>query len=301
MIADTDVPGHDVPGRGLPVRIDAAILACYNPPEAVCDRVAAVTRCVTDVVVVDDGSADTGIYERLRSYPNVTVVTKERNQGIAHSLNVGFAAALAGGARFILTLDQDSDVDESLIGRLTASVAHLERTNPGRWGAVGPGVIGGMRYTRRAAPGLGETPEIIQSGAVFNASALRDAGLADESLVIDCVDTDLCLRMRRKGFRIYVDNDLNMPHTIGTGETVRILGRRVLMSNHPPFRRYYITRNRLIMFRRYGRAEPRWMLLSARRLAVATLLAITVEENRGAKLTAVRRGIADFVRGRRPR
>lgn len=289
----------DAPERRRPVRIDAAVLACYNPPEDVCERIATLAHCVTDVIVVDDGSADTRIYERLRPYPNVTVVTKEQNHGIAHSLNIGFAAALAGGARFILTLDQDSGVDEALIGQLTESVVHLERTNPGGWGAVGPGMVGGLRYTRRAASGLGETPEIIQSGAVFTASALRDAGMADESLVIDCVDTDLCLRMRRKGFRIYVDNDVEMPHTIGTGDTVRILGRRVLLSNHRPFRRYYITRNRLIMFRRYGLAEPRWMLLSARRLAVATLLAITVEEDRGAKLSAVRRGVTDFVRGRR--
>ncbi|MDJ0414387.1 glycosyltransferase [Rhodococcus opacus] len=280
--------------------IDAAVFACYNPPSDVVDRIIAVSRAVRMVFVVDDASrthADE-LYERLANCDNVTVVTKASNSGIAHSLNLGFVRAMDAGAEYILTLDQDTTVDEGVIALLNGSIDELDAMAPGKWGAVGPGTVNGMRYHRSVAADLCETYEIIQSAAVFSAGALRDVGLADESLVIDCVDTDLCLRLRAGGFGVYVDERIRIAHPIGSGNSIRILGRRVSSTDHSASRRYYIIRNRLLMFRRYGRTEIRWLLISLRRLIVSTILSLTIEQHRLDNLRATGRGVLDFVRGR---
>ncbi|MGW0023592.1 glycosyltransferase [Rhodococcus sp. NPDC003383] len=279
--------------------IDAVVFACYEPPTELLDRVATVARLVDRVYVVDDGSRtlDPSFYRYLDACPNVTVMMKPENRGIAHSLNLGFSAALAAGARFVMTLDQDTVVDEALFDAMNSAVDELERTRPHAWGAVGPGVVSGMRYHRDSPERLRPTPEIIQSAAVFNSEGLRSAGLTDESLVIDSVDTDLCLRLRVHGYQVFADDRVQIAHPIGSGGSVRILGRRVSVTHHSPLRRYYITRNRLVMFRRYGRREGRWFLVTLRRLVIATLLALTIEDARGAKFRAVGAGIRDFLLG----
>lgn len=280
--------------------IDAVVFACYEPSTDLLDRVVTAARLVEHVFVVDDGSrvVDPSFYQPLQAYSNVTVMTKSVNRGIAHSLNLGFSAAVTAGARFVMSLDQDTVVDESVFGAMNAAVEELERAHPRAWGAVGPGVISGMRYHTDSIAGLRPTPEIIQSVAVFNAEGLRAAGLADESLVIDSVDTDLCLRLRAHGYQVFADDRVYITHPIGRGGSFHILGRRVSVTHHSPLRRYYITRNRLEMFRRYGLQERRWLLVSLRRFVVATVLALTIERARRAKLRAVVAGTRDFLLGR---
>ncbi|WP_420751057.1 glycosyltransferase [Rhodococcus sp. O3] len=279
--------------------IDAVVFACYEPATELLDRVVTVARLVDRVYVVDDGSRtlDPLFYRCLDACPNVTVMMKPENRGIAHSLNLGFSAALVAGARFVMTLDQDTVVDEALFDAMNSAVDELERTRPHAWGAVGPGVISDMRYHRDFSEGLRPTPEIIQSAAVFNSEGLRSAGLTDETLVIDSVDTDLCLRLRVHGYQVFADDRVQIAHPIGSGGSVRILGRRVSVTHHSPLRRYYITRNRLEMFRRYGRRERRWFLVTLRRLTIATILALTIEDARGAKFRAVVAGVRDFLLG----
>lgn len=282
------------------LNIDVVIFACYNPPAEVIERIVAVSNLVESVIVVDDGSQAPflSLYKALGNYSNVAVVTKTANMGIAHSVNIGFVRAITAGARFVMTLDQDTIVTERLIESLNLAIDQLEHSEPNRWGVVGPGTVNGMRYQAIGAASLSKTHEIIQSAAVFNVSALDHIGLADESLVIDCVDTDLCLRLRRRGYDVYVDERIQMNHPIGSGNSIRLFGRRVSLTNHSASRRYYITRNRLVMFGRYGRSEKRWLLVSLRRLIVSTVLSLTVEQHRWDNFRATGRGIVDFLRGR---
>ncbi|WP_246600152.1 glycosyltransferase [Skermania piniformis] len=246
--------------------------------------------------VIDDGSDVSHIacYAPLRAFGNIELTLKKRNSGIANSLNRGFDAALANGCRFILTLDQDAIVDRSLFSALDTNVALLESTVPGEWGVVGPGILNGTRYTR-ATSGLVETAEIIQSGAVFNSLGLLCAGTADESLVIDSVDTDMCLRFRRAGFRVYADTALEITHPVGSGNSIELLGRRIAVTGHSASRRYTMTRNRLEMFRRHGGHEPRWLMTAVRRFLVSSVISVTIEDHRADNLRAILLGCRDFA------
>jgi len=51
-----------------------------------------------------------------------------------------------------------------------------------------------------------------------------------------------------------------MEHVIGAPSTHRLAWKRTTTSNHPPIRRYYMSRNLVILVRTYFRKEPTWAL-----------------------------------------
>jgi hypothetical protein len=82
-----------------------------------------------------------------------------------------------------------------------------------------------------------------------------------------------------------------LAHRVGEGRAVRILGRTVLASGHSPERRTTIVRNRLRLAPEEFRQSPRHAMRTLRRVAVGTLLAVTVEDDRWAKARASFRGL----------
>ncbi|TSD93192.1 glycosyltransferase [Skermania sp. ID1734] len=279
--------------------IDAAVFACFDPPTEVLSRIQLVAKRIPLVVVVDDGSPGLpqDFYETLAGVPNVVVKHHDRNFGLARALKSGFTAALEQDCRHIVTFDQDTEIGDELLDRLESTVGEVD-SDGRRWGAVGPGRINGFAYDGSDAHALYEATELIQSGAVFNSDALRACGLADESLVIDSVDTDLCLRMRSSGWSVYADARIDMAQPIGNVRVLEFLGRRLVSTNHSAQRRYYMTRNRLEMFRRYRRFDAKWCLRALFWLFVASVLAVTVEDHRWASARAIGAGVRDFVRHR---
>jgi len=87
-------------------------------------------------------------------------------------------------------------------------------------------------------------------------------------------------------------------HSVGDYERVRVLGMEIAHSIHPPARRYYITRNRLVLIGEYALKEPRWALGQIRRLIQDTLLMLLFERARRRKVVAMGLGAWHFLRRR---
>jgi glycosyltransferase involved in cell wall biosynthesis len=83
----------------------AAVIPAYNEAGTIRNVAMRTLRYVSDVVIVDDGSADgTGV--ALAGLP-VTLLVNDRNRGKAYCLARGAGHAFAQGAEAILTLDGD--------------------------------------------------------------------------------------------------------------------------------------------------------------------------------------------------
>jgi rhamnosyltransferase len=269
----------------------AAVFCCYNPTVSVLSTIATAALAVARVVVVDDGSEAirASFYSELRKFSNVEILLKPTNLGIADSVNQGISILERSGMQdyeWVVFFDQDSIFDAAFLSVIQQSAIDLAARGVAV-GAVGPGIIGDMPYRRYKGAEPVSVPEIIQSGAIFSMEALRAVGGAESDLVIDCVDTDICLKLRRAGYSIFVLPDLRLDHRIGEGKFIRLLGRRVAVTYHSPQRRYYITRNRLRVLTRHGLREPAWGFVTLRRLVVGTMLAVTVESNRRKNARAI--------------
>ncbi len=82
-----------------------------------------------------------------------------------------------------------------------------------------------------------------------------------------------------------------MQHSVGASRAVTVLGRTVTSTGHSPDRRTTIVRNRLRLFPEEFRQDRVHALRTLRRVAMGTLLAVTVEDDRWAKAKASAKGL----------
>ncbi len=250
-----------------------AVVPLFRPDDRVVGNITALAAQVDAVYAVDDGSGEVadGVVAELGD-AGVRVTRLERNSGIAAALNAGVRRALDDGADFVVNTDQDTLLPT---GYVAACIDTFTRANAvTRLGIVCADAVNGAPSipTWRSPEGLGLVPEAIQSGFVISRECLAKSGLFDERLVIDCVDTEFCMRVRARGFRIAVADGTDIAHELGEMVPYRPFGVRRRNRNgtyeyqyHSPFRQYYITRNNIDLIFRYFRTHRRWTLAVVKR------------------------------------
>jgi rhamnosyltransferase len=280
------------------VSVVVAVVPTYRPDPA---DLEAILRTLAEegiaVVVADDASPCTfdGTL-RAAAARGATLVRHRRNAGIARSLNDGLHHAQRLGADWLLTIDQDSTLTSDYLPALLRACDDAERAlGTGAIGAVAAGSIddrsGRLSYPVSRTGGVATTEEVIQTGTLWSVPGLAMIGGFDESLAIDGVDAAACVRLRARGLRIVLATDASLGHRVGVGRQVVVLGRSVLASGHAPARRTTIMRNRLRLLPEEFAQSPKQAFRTMRRLAVSTVLAVTIEEDRWGKAKASARGL----------
>ncbi|MFC6354783.1 glycosyltransferase [Luethyella okanaganae] len=283
-----------------------AVVPTYRPDPGVLERLDAIAEQLDRVVVVDDGSPSSStVLDEIEARGHI-LIRRARNGGIATALNDGIARALADGAEFVVNLDQDTVVPP---GYVDACLDTFDAASPAtRLGIVCADAINGHPSIppRHSPEGFGLVDEAIQSGLVISAKCLRTAGLMDDRLVIDCVDTEFCLRVRAAGFRIAVAAGTNLEHSLGEQALFRPFGFQRYVNGEParyqyhsPMRRYYITRNNIDLALRCLRSRPRWVLSMVRREVTPAIKTITSGPHRARHLLAAVTGVAHGLARRR--
>jgi rhamnosyltransferase len=265
-----------------------AVVPGFEPDiPAVVDLVASLLTQVGGVLVVDDGSEDASYLDACTAR-GASVIRHERNEGIARSLNDGLAFAQDRGATWLLTVDQDTVLPSDYVDSLLPF-------GDTRVGVIGAEVIGDesgdLRYPSREVAGHLVTDEVFQTGSLWWVDALANLGGFDESLGIDAVDAEACLKLREAGFAVVLARGVRLEHHYGSGSTVQLLGHSVVATGHSPARRETMVRNRLRLFPREFRQSPAHAFRTLRRVGVNVLLGVTVEDDRWAKAKGSMRGL----------
>lgn len=276
----------------------AAVIPTHRPDDtALLSLLDVLLAQGAPVMIADDaspGSVDNAL--RDAAARGATVVRHDRNSGIARSLNDGLRWASEIGAIWLLTVDQDSSLAPDYLERVIAAADDAVATlGAHAVGAVGAEAIDDasslLDYPVRVISGLKTTEEVIQTGTLWSVSGLLSIGGFDETFGIDAVDAAACVRLRASGRRIILATDLAVGHRIGDARRVSVLGRNVLATGHGPERRTTIVRNRLRLAPEEFAQSPRHAFRTLRRVAVSTILAVTIEDERWAKAKASARGL----------
>ena len=253
------------------------VMSTFRPDHNVVERARLHATQINKLIIVDDGSPDSTALDDLDG-ASFEVIRLAENSGIAKALNVGMEAALDQGADFILNLDQDSVLDDDYMKRIHETFHSAAKAT--RLGVV---LTDSVNHQPSIPPkyspeGFGLVEEGIQSGLVVSAACLRDTGMLEERLFIDCVDIEFCLRVRDHGWNIAVAPGANITHSLGEQEPYRPFGKQRLVDGqvatfqyHKPFRQYYITRNNIDLCLRNLRRRPRWVVSVGRRELVPTV------------------------------
>jgi rhamnopyranosyl-N-acetylglucosaminyl-diphospho-decaprenol beta-1,3/1,4-galactofuranosyltransferase len=231
--------------------------------------IAAQTRPVDHVVLVDNGPDDPVEDVALASGLPVTYLSSERNLGGAGGFALGMLHALALGADWVWCADDDGRAADAgvLDTLLRAARQHdLAEVSPMVADESDPSRLAfplrrGLRWRRTAGdfadvdfiPGYAS----LFNGALFRASALDVVGVPDSRLFFRGDETEIHRRLRRSGLRFGTATNTFYLHPEGTTEFVPILGGR-LSAQYPEneVKRYYTYRNRGYLLARPG---MRWM------------------------------------------
>jgi rhamnosyltransferase len=286
----------------------AAVVSLFNPDDGVLANAKALLGQADTVVVVDDGSPEdpSEVLARLAALGCV-VERLGSNSGIAAALNAGIGRALQDLAKpdYILTMDQDSLLDDGYIDSLIAAAEAAEAAGV-PVAMVGPGTVLGLPVRRSGRlNGIQLGGEPIQSGLLVPVSVLEQLGLFQDSLFIDGVDSEFYLRCTAAGLRTIIAPEAALQHSLGSPAVANVLGRELSVGGQPirvrtaaVWRYYYLFRNRILLARQYGRRFPLWtlkgFLADYRHLAIVTVLA----PGRRARLVNAVHGVGDGVRGR---
>ena len=271
-----------------------AVVPTFRPNAASLPALLEVLAAQADVIVADDASPCTSdpVLARVSAL-GIPVVRHARNAGIARSLNDGLRHAKGIGSDWLLTVDQDTVISTDHVARLLAVAGSSSRLV--HLGAVAAGRIddaaGPLAYPVTLVDGISTTQEVIQTGTLWSVAALEAIGGFDESLGIDAVDAAACVRLRAAGFSLVLAPDVVTAHQVGNSREVSVLGRKVMSTGHSPERRTTIVRNRLRLAPEEFQQDPVHALRTLRRMAMGTLLAVTVEDDRWAKAKASVRGL----------
>ena len=244
------------PGNGW-----AAVVVSYNYGDLLepCVRsiYADASAGVPEVVVVDNGSTDGSADGLTAAFPDVRVVAAPGNVGYARGANIGIAVT---EQPIVAVLNGDLEL---VPGVAAAMIAALE-ADP-RLGAVGPRVLnldGSVYPSARSDPGLATAALHAALGLVWRTNpwtrryrqldvdpthardvdllsgaamwlrreALDDVGGWDERYFMYMEDVDLCVRLRRAGWRVVYEPAGAVVHVQGGSTSKRPY--RMIVEHH---------------------------------------------------------------------
>jgi rhamnosyltransferase len=236
-----------------------SVIVSYYPDVKKLSQLCQVLIDNNSSIILIDNTEKSCLSEYL-DFPECTLIALGENTGIAHAQNIGIRHAAKCGAEVIVFFDQDSKIEKEFLPSL------LSPLKPGKPGVVAPiffdNVKGyefpSFRLNRCGLPykifkenkSMPYDVDIITSSGTAATLATFDiAGLMDEDLFIDLVDTEWSLRCRKKNIPIQVVPTAVMRHSIGETSINYGFMRSFV---HSPERCYYQIRNCFILFRKQG-------------------------------------------------
>lgn len=277
-----------------------AVVVCWYPDQQFGQRLQRIRSQVIKLIVVDNATRGNAAENVKQAVHADELLINETNIGVAAAFNKGIAAAESAGFTRALLLDQDTWLQDDM-------VAHLCRTWQSASLSEKPGVIG-ARFSDPSRHDQTQTVQddgythvdwVISSGSLLDIALWHQLHGFREDFFIDFVDTEYCQRVRKAGYSVLQTRAMLMRHHIGAHSVHQILGHTTHTSNHSANRRYYITRNFMVMAKE-SRRYPfgLWIVKGILASFKSIRRVILYETDKMAKLAAIWQGWLDGIMGR---
>jgi rhamnosyltransferase len=268
-----------------------AVVVSFNGLRKTVETLDALIGKVDYVHVVDNAShfESLELLDGMARSGSVSLERLSRNEGVGYALNCGVRAARRLGCDWLLTMDQDSRVDDNMLQAYKNAILRSPDLV-----CLTPNVLVNGRGPHNTS---GPVDFAITSGNLIRMDVFDSIGAFDEKLFIDGVDLDFSLRVRHAGKQIIRVEDAILYHELGEGRVARGWLSTFHMA-HSPLRRYYMCRNHLYIMQRYAFKFP---VFVAKATLVQVLHFVAVVIYGGKRVESLRfmlRGVLDFVRGK---
>ena len=279
-----------------------AVIVTFHPDSIFCENVMALHGQTDEIIIVDNGSRmeTQNIFHTISQNISVTTICNKENIGIAAALNIGIQKAKSHGHEWVITFDQDSKVTPRMIeAMLKVYEAYPEKEEVA---SLSPrcmnkqtGEIWGSRFINKYDISLPYSlvDVVITSGNLVKLKVFEDIGYFNESLFIDHVDNEFCLRCISHNYKILEIKNATLLHSVGLPTKINFLNKKISTTNHSHVRRYYIARNSIFIYKLFFLKMPFWVLKNISHLIGNLGKGLIFEKNRKKRLIAILLGFYD--------
>ena len=260
----------------------------YNGDLDIEEKVKMLSIVSKHVLIIDNHSLETyqEVFLRMKKNNyNVSVISNKLNMGVAYALNQGLKFANEKGCKLLLTLDQDSTINEETIKKLIQSIDPKNRI-------VSVGPYYGEKITDKKYST--NVNYLITSGNIVYVPVILKIGGYNSKLFIDCVDIDFSFNILCHGFKQKKIGGTFLKHKIGEYENSRIL--KIKYKSHSPNRYYYMYRNNIYIYKQYFRKCPQQCIKLFLSLLKNFFDVVFIQREKLAKIKYSFLGIRDGVR-----
>ena len=282
----------------------AAIIVSYNPDKNLLDSVNLLISQVEKIIIVDNGSIEEKRKDisSIKDIDNerIEVIFNEENLGIATALNIGVREALKQGFNWILTMDQDSKASKDMVEKMFEVYNNIDEKERKSILSIFPNFVD-ERIQSIEENSVMNTYEYVDaditSGNLVKAEVFDKVGFFDDSLFIDLVDTDFCMRLNEKNIKMIKVRDAILYHSLGESQSVKSIFGKFNTSNHSALRRYYMTRNRFYTWNKYKNLNSFTLNRDKKLFKKEFVKIILGEDDKLNKVKMVLKGYKDYKNG----
>jgi N-acetylglucosaminyl-diphospho-decaprenol L-rhamnosyltransferase len=193
-------------------------------------------RSTFEIIVVDNASTDDSISLITTNFPDVHIISNDRNLGFATANNQGIAVAKG---RYVLLLNSDTIVlpgvfDEMLrvadlnpqTGVIGPKLLNMDGTLQKSWSSF-PSFLSELlgknfriRHPVVNIPNTYDVDWIMGACMLVRAATIQDVGKMDEDYFFYSEETDWCFRIKKKNWKVWYLTSGEIYH-LGGGSTKR--------------------------------------------------------------------------------
>lgn len=263
-------------------------IVLFNPDlQRLEENVKAVYKQVDKVILYNNGSRNIAdVVELINKYEHTEIIDCSTNKGIAYALGEIMKYAVANSYEWVLSLDQDSVLLPGLVE------AYRKHFNLEALGALSCNIVDrNFEAISKRAEDIYEVKTCITSAMIIRVEAYIKTDGYNSELFIDGVDFDICLNLRKNGFKILRVNVDGVLHEVGHGRNVKLLGKKYVVFNESAFRHYYMARNYIYLSRKYKNELSIYHELLSQ--VVRIILIIMYENDKKRKIVNRLKGMVD--------
>lgn len=286
-----------------------AIVVTWNSSDVIeeCLTSLYASQSRVDVVVVDNASTDDTVSKITKRYPQTLLIQSGANRGYAAGNNLGIRLGLEKGTEFLFVVNPDARVRRDCVPKLldallaepsAAAVSPMiyYASDETIWyaGCVVNWSAGLTLHVGQGEEDRGQYPARVRTdimsgcAMLLRSTAIERAGLMEESYFLYYEELDLSYRLQQLGYSILMEPSAKCWHKVSSSTG----------GYASPFVQYYLARNRLKLWSKFGFLSSRFLLSSSVNCAGQVLATFRRAglKAAAANASAVLRAYIDFAR-----
>lgn len=285
------------------------VIVTYNRKRLLMQCLNAIANQTYDfekIILINNASTDGTLAdlenEGWSNHSKVEILSQAKNTGGAGGFSTGMQYAFEHGADYVWMMDDDALSYPTALEELMKHATPLHiygslaiNSTDTAW-ATTLVEYNKTVNSKKEVPYLAEVQSLPFLGFLTSKEIYKKIGLPDTSYFIAADDVEYCIRAQQAGYKTYICGQSQIEHPKSDRYPFNFLGKQILCLNLVPWKRYYDTRNRLFIAKKYYGLRFYTQTLPASFLRL--FAALLNEKNQLKQIKAFFAGLYDGITGR---